>query len=127
MESVDQLERAIVMIKRGTALVQSGSHPKVDAKKAMEAAMKVFAEIVDSGRVESGLKRKLENFVQTEGKAGEDDYEKLGQPQAKTEAYSSSSGGILGELTAIKISKEKLSTAKKTSAAQFRKLRTGPQ
>jgi hypothetical protein len=149
MESVDQLERAVVMIKRGTALVQSGSHPKVDAKKAMEAAMKVFAEIVDSGRVESGLKRKLENFVQTEGKAGEDDYEKLGQPQAKTEAYSSSSGGILGELTAmkekaeetlsetrmaemrqqhnfesfaqglndaIKISKEKLSTAKKTSA-----------
>merc|ERR1719420_2664154 len=149
MESVDQLERAIVMIKRGTALVQSGSHPKVDPKKAMEAAMKVFAEIVDSGRVESGLKRKLENFVQTEGKAGEDDYEKLGQPQAKTEAYSSSSGGILGELTAmkekaeetlsetrmaemrqqhnfenfaqslndaIKIGKEKLSDAKKTSA-----------
>merc|ERR1719191_715188 len=67
-ESVDQLERAVLLIKKGTALVQSGSPPKVDPKKAMDATMKVFAEIIDSGRIEAGMKRKLENFVQTEGK-----------------------------------------------------------
>eukprot|EP00746_Dinoflagellata_sp_MGD_P161831 gnl/MRDRNA2_/MRDRNA2_89119_c0_seq1.p1 gnl/MRDRNA2_/MRDRNA2_89119_c0~~gnl/MRDRNA2_/MRDRNA2_89119_c0_seq1.p1 ORF type:complete len:687 (-),score=227.03 gnl/MRDRNA2_/MRDRNA2_89119_c0_seq1:86-2146(-) len=101
-ESVDQLERAIVQIKRGTALVQSSSNPKVDPKKAMKAAMTVFSEIVDAGRVSAGMRRKLQNLVQTTGKDGEDEYEKLGQPQAKVEAYSSSSGGILGELTSMK-------------------------
>merc|ERR1719160_1620904 len=101
MESVDQLERAIVMIKRGTAFVQSDKH-KVDPDKAMKAAMSVFSEILDAGRVSAGLRRKLQNLVQTSGKNGEDEYEKLGQPQAKTEAYSSSSGGILGELTSMK-------------------------
>merc|ERR1719388_539600 len=102
VESVDQLERAIVQIKRGTALVQSDSHPKVDPQKAIKAAMTVFSEILDAGRVSAGMRRKLQNLVQTTGKADEDDYQKLGQPQAKVEAYSSSSGGILGELTSMK-------------------------
>jgi len=99
MESVDQLERAIVMIKRGTAFVQWGKGANPDPKKAMRAAMKVFAEIVDAGRVSAGLKKELQDLMQTEVAAGEgeDSYEKLGhhQPQAKTEAYESSSGGII--------------------------------
>merc|ERR1719313_943931 len=119
MESVDQLERAIVLIKRGTALVQSGSHPKVDPQKAMKAAMTVFSEIVDSGRVSAGLRRKLQNLVQTTGKADEDNYEKLGQPQAKVETYSSSSGGILGELTSMKEKAEE--TLSETRMAEMKK------
>merc|ERR1719281_1430552 len=72
VESVDQLERAIIQIKKGTALVQSDSHPKVDPQKAMKAAMTVFSEILDAGRVSAGLHRKLRNLVQTTGKADED-------------------------------------------------------
>jgi len=100
--SVDQLDRAIIQIKKGAAFVQSDAHPRVDPNKAMKAAMNIFAEILDAGRVSAGLRRNLQNMMQTSGKEGEDDYQKLGQPQAKVEAYSSSSGGILGELTSMK-------------------------
>jgi len=102
VEAVDQLERAVVLIKRGNAFVQTGSAKKtpVDAKAAMKAAMKVFGEIVDAGRVESGLRRKLQDMMQTS--VDSDSYEKLGQPQASVSNYESSSGGILGELTAMK-------------------------
>merc|ERR1719316_1668959 len=56
VKSVDQLERAIVMIKRGTAPASAAAfvqspHSKVDPKKAMDATMKVFAEILDANRV----------------------------------------------------------------------------
>jgi len=118
-ESVDQLERAVVQIKRGTALVQSSSNPKIDPKKAMKAAMSVFSEIVDAGRVSAGMRRKLQNLVQTTGKADDDEYEKLSQPQAKVEAYSSSSGGILGELTSMKEKAEE--TLSETRMAEMKK------
>jgi len=119
VESVDQLDRAIVQIKKGTAFVQSDAHPKVDPNKAMKAAMSVFSEILDAGRVSAGLRRKLQNMMQTSGKEGEDDYQKLGQPQAKVEAYSSSSGGILGELTSMKEKAEE--TLSETRMAEMKK------
>jgi len=121
MKSVDQLERAIVMIKRGTApaFVQSDSHAKVDPKKAMDATMKVFAEILDANRVDAGLRRKLENFVQTTDGNGADDYQKLGQPQPTVKNYESSSGGILGELGAMKEKAEE--TLSDTRMAEMRK------
>merc|ERR1719321_1447011 len=107
------------MIKRGTALVQSDSHPKADPKKAMDATMKVFAEILDANRVDAGLRRKLQNFVQTTDSNGEDEYQKLGQPQPTVKNYESSSGGILGELEAMKEKAEE--TLSDTRLAEMRK------
>jgi len=130
VKSVDQLERAVVMIKRGTApmLVQKGTKmdPKMKAmdektKKAMDATMKVFAEILDANRVDAGMKRKLQQFVQTTDNSanGEDDYQKLGQPQPTVKNYESSSGGILGELEAMKEKAEE--TLSDTRLAEMRK------
>merc|ERR1719158_1197583 len=111
------------MIKRGTApaaaFVQSGKGPKVDPKKAMEATMKVFAEILDANRVDVGMRRKLENFVQTSDGNGEDEYQKLGQPQPTVKNYESSSGGILGELESMKEKAEE--TLSDTRMAEMRK------
>jgi len=121
VKSVDQLERAVVMIKRGTApaFVQSDKHSKVDPKKAMDAAMKVFAEILDANRVDAGMRRKLENFVQTTNGNGEDEYQKLSQPQPTVKTYESSSGGIIGELEAMKEKAEE--TLSDTRMAEMRK------
>merc|ERR1719158_2320922 len=111
------------MIKRGTApaaaFVQSGKGPKVDPKKAMEATMKVFAEILDSNRVNAGMRKMLQNFVQTTDGNGEDEYQKLGQPQPTVKNYESSSGGILGELEAMKEKAEE--TLSDTRMAEMRK------
>jgi septal ring factor EnvC (AmiA/AmiB activator) len=118
LKSVDQLERAVVMIKRGTAFVQSGKD-KVDPKKAMEATMKVFSEILDANRVNSGMRKMLKNFVQTTDASGEDEYQKLGQPQPTVKNYESSSGGIVGELESMKEKAEE--TLSDTRTAEMRK------
>merc|ERR1719158_2805946 len=111
------------MIKRGTApaaaFVQSGKGPKVDPKKAMEATMKVFAEILDSNRVNAGMRKMLQNFVQTTDGNGEDEYQKLGQPQPTVKNYESSSGGIVGELESMKEKAEE--TLSDTRMAEMRK------
>merc|ERR1719281_187646 len=107
------------MIKRGTALVQSDAHSKVDPKKAMEATMKVFSEILDANRVNAGMRKMLKQFVQTSDGNGEDEYQKLGQPQPTVKNYESSSGGILGELETMKEKAEE--TLSDTRMAEMRK------
>jgi len=119
VKSIDQLERAVVMIKRGTAFVQSDKNSKVDPKKAMEATMKVFSEILDANRVNAGMRKMLKQFVQTSDSNGEDEYQKLGQPQPTVKNYESSSGGIVGELESMKEKAEE--TLSDTRMAEMRK------
>eukprot|EP00746_Dinoflagellata_sp_MGD_P074339 gnl/MRDRNA2_/MRDRNA2_30038_c0_seq1.p1 gnl/MRDRNA2_/MRDRNA2_30038_c0~~gnl/MRDRNA2_/MRDRNA2_30038_c0_seq1.p1 ORF type:complete len:682 (-),score=230.38 gnl/MRDRNA2_/MRDRNA2_30038_c0_seq1:27-2072(-) len=80
MKSVDALERAIIQVKRGASFAQL----PVDNQKGLKAALEVFANIVDAGRVTAGVHRHMQGLMQTvlaagEGAAdGEDEYEKLG-------------------------------------------------
>merc|ERR1719428_787702 len=84
----------------------------------MDATMKVFAEILDANRVDAGLRRKLQNLVQTTDGNGADDYQKLSQPQPTVKNYESSSGGILGELVSMKEKAEE--TLSDTRMAEMR-------
>lgn len=80
MESIDALERAIIQVKRGASFAQL----PVDNQKSLKAALEVFANIVDAGRVTAGVHRHLQGLMQTvlaagDGAAdGQDEYEKLG-------------------------------------------------
>jgi len=80
MKSIDALERAIIQVKRGTSFAQL----PVDNQNGLKAALEVFANIVDAGRVTAGVHRHMQGLMQTvlaagEGAAdGEDEYQKLG-------------------------------------------------
>merc|ERR1719456_1498033 len=85
----------------------------------MDATMQVFSEILDANRVSAGMRRKLQNLVQTDDGNGADEYQKLSQPQPTVKNYESSSGGILGELEAMKEKAEE--TLSDTRLAEMRK------
>merc|ERR1719301_107835 len=77
----------------------SGSSKK---SKGVEMAMKVVGKIVDSIHINVGTKRSLEGLLQTGAFNGEDDYQGLHQPQAKSVAYESKSGGIVAKIEEMK-------------------------
>merc|ERR1719311_1319211 len=98
--SIDQLSRAVTIIKREMAFTQvSGTTKK---SKGVEMAMKVVGKIVDSIHINVGTKRSLEGLLQTGAFNGEDDYQGLHQPQAKSVAYESKSGGIVAKIEEMK-------------------------
>jgi flagellar biosynthesis chaperone FliJ len=76
MTSIDALERAIIQVKRGTSFAQL----PVDNQKGLKAALEVFANIVDAGRVTAGVHRHMQGLMQTVLEAGDgvDEYQKLG-------------------------------------------------
>jgi len=100
MTSIDQLSRAVTIIKREMAFTQvSGSSKK---SKAVETAVKVVSKIVDAIHINVGTRRSLEGLLQTGAFGGEDDYQGLHQPQAKSVAYESKSGGIVAKIEEMK-------------------------
>jgi len=98
--AIDQLGRAVTIIKREMSFTQvSGSSKK---SKGIEMAMKVVSKIVDSVHIDVGTKRSLEGLMQTGAFNSEDDYQGLHQPQAKQVAYESKSGGIVEKIEEMK-------------------------
>jgi len=117
--TVDQLGRAIFEIKKSMAFLQvkKGKHNRVPLK-AVAAAL---SKIVDAAYVTEGNKKKLSEFLQATNAQKEDDDLDLAQPQAKTVAYESSSGGIVSTIEDMKgKAEEALSDARRSETkAQY--------
>merc|ERR1719161_1686781 len=103
--AVDQLDRAVVIIKREMSFVQKGKQarglkgsPHQDVKTALAA----ISKILDASWVNAGNRRALKGLMQTQVETGEDSDLKLEQPQATVTAYESHSGGIVEQIEEMK-------------------------
>merc|ERR1719160_743608 len=92
--SVDQLGRAVTVLKKGSAFAQMRGG-RMD-QKSMQA-IQAIGTIIESQWVGAGTRKTLKSFLQASAQAKEvaDDDLSLDQPQAKQVAYESSSGGII--------------------------------
>merc|ERR1719161_947975 len=121
-ESVDQLARAIVQVKKGMSLAQ-GKGIRMRAAmpaKQMKKLVSTLESIVESAMLTGQQRRRLKSFLQEHQKDRDDDSEdfslksSLRQPQAKVVAYESKSGGIMDLLEETKDKAEaELSDARK--------------
>jgi predicted nucleic acid-binding Zn-ribbon protein len=107
MTSIDQLTRAVTIIKRETA---AGSFVQVSGStksrsQGLELAMSVLSRIIDAGRINLGSGRTLEAFMQTDDE----------QPQAKEVAYESKSGGIIAKIEEMKEKAEETLTGSRNT------------
>merc|ERR1719359_920082 len=82
VESVDQLTRAMVIIKREMSFVQTGKG-KPNGKQRVQAALKALSEVINAGFLNNKNKQALQGLMQTQVVAGEDSDLKLNQPEAK--------------------------------------------
>merc|ERR1719428_499482 len=99
--AVDQLDRAVVIIKREMSFAQQGQkHP--GGHKDIKIALAAISKILDASWVSTGTKKALKGFMQTQAEAGDSDDLKLDQPQAKVSAYESHSGGIVEQIEDMK-------------------------
>jgi chromosome segregation ATPase len=106
-ETVDMLERALVVIKRAIPAFLQGK----DAKNEKEAdSMKILSatlsHIVEAAWIDSATKEKVQAMMQSED--GDEDADLSLQPQATVVAYESHGGGILDTLGELQ---EKAETA----------------
>merc|ERR1719159_1271500 len=92
--SVDQLGRAVTVLKKGGAFAQMRAG-RMDQKSVQ--AIQAIGTIIESQWVGAGTRKTLKSFLQAsaQAKEAEDDEFSLDQPQAKQVAYESSSGGII--------------------------------
>merc|ERR1719217_1506353 len=114
MTAVDQLDRAVVIIKREMSFVQTkkGQRP---GHKDLRMALDAISKLIDAAWVTSGNKRNLKAFLQSQNQAAADDDLSITQPQAKVVAYESKSGGIVEEIEEMKQkAEETLSDARQT-------------
>jgi chromosome segregation ATPase len=110
VESVDQLSRAMVIIKREMSFVQVG---KTSPKQRLQAAMNAISKVLDAAWINQDTKKSLSNLMQTAVDSGDDLM--LDQPQAKVSAYESHSGGIVEQIGDMKEkAEETLSGARNT-------------
>merc|ERR1719183_898768 len=87
-ETVDSLDRAIVVLKKNLGFMQTGRTANVLA--AMASGLQ---KVVEASWVNEHQKAVLQSLIQTNSEDSDEDLEF--QPQGKTVAYESSSGGIL--------------------------------
>jgi chromosome segregation ATPase len=99
MTSIDQLARAVSIIKRetGAAFIQGGKK-----SKGIELAVKAVGKIIDSDRISVGTRRSLQGLLQTGAFNGQNEFQFLKQPQAKSVAFESKSGGIISKIEEMK-------------------------
>jgi chromosome segregation ATPase len=102
VESVDQLSRAMVIIKREMSFLQGAKGAKVNPKQRLQAALSAIDKVLDSANFNVDTKKALKSLMQTQTVAGDNDDLKLGQPQAKVSAYESHSGGIVEQIGDMK-------------------------
>jgi hypothetical protein len=109
-ESIDTLERAIIVLKRGqTSFLQRGN------TKDLQLLVASLAKIVSAAWVTSKQREVVQTLLQGQQAAAEDDEDLSLQPQATAAAYESKGGGILEVLGEMQDKAEKaLSDARKT-------------
>merc|ERR1719420_1689296 len=101
MTSIDQLSRAVGIIKRetGAASFIQGSSKSM---QNVNTAIKALGKIIDSTRISFSARKSLKSLLQTGNLGSEDEYESLRQPQAKEVVYESKSGGIIEKIEEMK-------------------------
>jgi len=103
VSSIDALEKAIVLIKRGTGFLQMNGKPTSESKKYATALAKVLGPVIDAAWVDKGSVAVVKNFLQQHDSAGAKDQDKdefsltVKQKQKQT-----TGDGILGTLEDMK-------------------------
>merc|ERR1719281_2268726 len=115
VESVDQLTRAMVIIKREMSFVQTAKGSKPSKQQKLKAALNALNEVLNAGFLNTGNKRALQGLMQTQTVAGEDSDLKLNQPQATVSAYESKSGGIVEQIGDMKEKAEETLSGARTT------------
>merc|ERR1719281_2069432 len=111
--SVDQLSRAMIIIKREMSFIQTKKKP--NGKERVQAALKAINEILNAGWMNNRNKKALQGLMQTQTVAGEDSDLKLNQPQATVTAYESKSGGIVEQIGDMKEKAEETLSGARTT------------
>merc|ERR1719160_1334645 len=97
--SVGQLEKAIILIKRGTALIQKGGKP--DAKAQAKALSLLLGKVINAAWVDQGSATVLKGFLQEQGEATNSD-EELNLLKGKSTNKAQTSDSILETLSDMK-------------------------
>merc|ERR1719183_29938 len=106
-ETVDSLDRAIVVLKKNLGFMQTGRTANVLA--AMASGLQ---KVVEASWVNEHQKAVLQSLLQAKDEDSDEDLEF--QPQGKTVAYESSSGGILDTIADMQSkAEEALSSTRK--------------
>jgi len=106
VDTVDGLDRAVMVLKRNMALVQAGSLPK----KELSLLATSLSKIIEASWVNEHDRKVVRSLLQT----GDSDEDLSFQPQATTTAYSSQSGGIVDTLEDMREkAEESLSSTRK--------------
>merc|ERR1719453_2514266 len=107
METIDSLDRAIVVLKKNLGFMQTGRTAHV-----LDAMASGLKKVVEASWVNSHQKAVLQSLLQTSSEDSDEDLEF--QPQGKTVAYESSSGGILDTIADMQgKAEESLSSTRK--------------
>merc|ERR550537_651250 len=106
VDTVDGLDRAVVVLKRNMAFVQAGQLPK----KELSLMATSLSKIIEASWVNEHDRKVVQSLLQS----GESDEDLSLQPQATTRSYSSQSGGIVDTLDDMREkAEESLSSTRK--------------
>ena len=107
VDTVDSLERAITVLKKNLGFLQNGR-----VSEALGASLSGLRKVVEASWVNAHQKAVLQSLLQTKSEDSDEDLEF--QPQGKTVAYESSSGGILDTIADMQSkAEESLSSTRK--------------
>jgi chromosome segregation ATPase len=106
VDTVDGLDRAVVVLKRNMAFVQAGNLPK----KELSLLASSLSKIIEASWVNEHDRKAVQSLLQT----SDGDEDLSFQPQATTSSYSSQSGGIVDTLEDMREkAEESLSSTRK--------------
>merc|ERR1719375_2731241 len=97
--SVGQLEKAIILIKRGASLIQSGKKP--DAKAQARALSLLLGKVINAAWVDHQSASVVKNFLQEQGESTSD-AEEFNLLKGKQTSKAQTSSSILETLTDMK-------------------------
>jgi len=112
VSSIDQLEKAIVLVKRGAGFLQVSGKPTSESKQYATALAKVLGPVIDAAWIDKGSAAVVKNFLQQRENAGNKDDSK-DEFALKAQHKTKTSEGILVTLEDMKEkAQETLSSAR---------------
>jgi chromosome segregation ATPase len=85
VSSIDALEKAIVLVKRGAGFLQVAGKPTSDSKQYATALAKVLGPVIDAAWIDKGSAQMVKNFLQQHENAGaKDEFSLKAQHKSKT-------------------------------------------
>jgi chromosome segregation ATPase len=94
VDTIDGLDRALVVLKRGQSFLQSRD------KNELKQLTSVFSKMIEANWVNKQDKAVVQSLIQSSSTDGDEDLEL--QPQATTSSYESHGGGIVDTLADMK-------------------------